>query len=75
MKRRPTTIRERIFELLADGKPHRSDEIGAKLSEAYGFSHKAITAELSFFANHRFVRRERDGKFLVYRRVDVEVAA
>jgi hypothetical protein len=75
MRRRPPTLRHRILELLADGLPHRSDHIARALHLQFGFSEKTTTAALSFFANYRGIRREKDGAFYVYRRVDVERAA
>jgi hypothetical protein len=65
----------RILELLADGKPRRSDRIATELSERYGFSAKTVTAGLSCFAFDRRIARTKDGVFYEYRRTDVEQVA
>lgn len=72
--KRSSTIRQRLLQLLADGKPRRSDEIAKTLSES-GVSRDSVVNELSFFANLCFIERRRVGKFWEYRRTDVSNAA
>ena len=75
MKRRRVPVRQRILELLADGKPHRSIDIAHELHERHGFAVVYVQTALSFFASYRTVERRWDGKYWVYRRLDAECAA
>jgi hypothetical protein len=71
VKRQQPTARQRIYELLADGKPRRSDAIAAEVSQRYGFSVKTVAQALSCSAWNRNLSRTKDGAFYVYRRTDI----